>query len=169
MRSSPFLVNVAALGLEPGTRRHVNRRGVLGGQPAVTGSSVPSGGEAEADLTLEGVPGGVVARGAVVAPWEGDCRRCLVAVGGELRAQVLEVFERSPDPEQTYPLVGDQLDLEPLARDAVLLELPHVPLCSEGCLGLCSICGADLNEGHCGCPAQVGDPRWAALDVLRQD
>ena len=168
MRRSPFLVNVAALGLAPGVRRHADRRAPLEGL-AVTGSSVPSGAEVEVDLMLEGVPGGVVARGEVVAPWEGDCRRCLVTVGGELRASVLEVFERSPDPEQTYPLMGDELDLEPLARDAVLLELPLAPLCKEGCLGLCPLCGTDLNEGGCGCPAEVADPRWAALDVLRQD
>jgi uncharacterized protein len=118
---------------------------------------------------LEGVPGGVVARGEVVAPWEGDCRRCLATVRGELRPRVLEVFERSPDPEQTYPLMGDQLDLKPMARDAVLLELPQAPLCSERCPGLCPLCGADLNEGVCGCQTEVGDPRWAALDVLRQD
>ena len=130
---------------------------------------MPSGAEAEADVTLEGVPGGVIARGHVTAPWEGECRRCLVAVGGELRCQVLEVFERSHDPDQTYPLLGDQLDLEPLVRDAVMLELPQAPLCREGCLGLCPSCGADLNEGGCGCEAEVGDPRWASLDVLRQD
>jgi uncharacterized protein len=140
----------------------------LGGS-AVTGSSVPSDAEAEVDLMLEGVPGGVVARGQVTAPWESDCRRCLATVSGELRAGVVEVFERSPDPEQTYALVGDQLDLEPLARDAVLLELPLAPLCREDCLGLCPTCGADLNEVVCGCQAEVGDPRWAALDVLRRD
>lgn len=168
MRQSPFVVNVAALGLGPGLRRHVNRRGSLDGA-AVTASAVPSGAEAEVDVMLEGVPGGVVARGEVVAPWEGDCRRCLASVSGELHCHVTEVFERSPDPEQTYPLAGDQLDLEPLARDAVVLELPLAPLCSEGCLGLCPTCGADLNEGACGCQAEVGDPRWAALDALRQD
>jgi len=121
------------------------------------------------DVVLEGVPDGAVARGEVLAPWEGDCRRCLVKVTGVLRSEVLEVFERRPDPEQTYPVRGDELDLEPLARDAVLLELPQVPLCREGCLGLCPECGADLNEGGCGCQAEVGDARWAALDVLRQD
>jgi len=118
---------------------------------------------------MEGVPGGVVARGEVVAQWEGGCRRCLVTVRGELRASVLEVFERTPHPEQTYPMVGDELDLEPLARDAVVLELPLAPLCKQGCLGLCPLCGADLNEGGCGCSADGGYPRWAALDVLRQD
>ena len=161
-------MNVAALGLTPGARRHVARRGPVEGL-VVTGSWVPDGADVGVDVVLEGVPGGVVARGEVVSAWEGDCRRCLARVSAELRSDVVEVFERRPDPEQTYPLLGDQLDLEPLARDAVLLELPLAPLCSEGCLGLCPICGADLNEGVCGCQADVDDPRWAALDVLRQD
>lgn len=167
MRSFPFLVNLAALGLTPGERRHVARAGLVEGL-AVPGSSVGGGDEVEVDLALEAVPGGVVARGTVSAPWSGDCRRCLRPVEGRLRSEVLEVFERSPDPDQTYPLTGDQLDLEPLARDAVLLELPQAPLCRGGCLGLCSLCGADLNEGVCGCEIDASDPRWAGLDVLHE-
>ncbi|MDQ3574269.1 MAG: DUF177 domain-containing protein [Actinomycetota bacterium] len=167
MRSSPFLVNVAALGLTPGTRRHAHRQGPLPGL-AVSGSSLPSGAQVEVDVVLEAVPGAVVARGEVLAPWQGECRRCLRTVSGQLRSEVLEVFEHRHDPEQTYPLVGDQLDLGPLARDAVLLELPQAPLCHQGCLGLCAVCGADLNEAACGCGVETGDARWAALDVLRE-
>ena len=51
--------------------------------------------------------------------------------------------------EDTYPLEGDQLDLRPLVRDALLLELPLAPLCREDCRGLCAECGADLNLGPC--------------------
>ena len=47
--------------------------------------------------------------------------------------------------EEAYPLAGDELDLEPLARDAVLLELPLAPLCAEDCPGLCPTCGANRN------------------------
>ena len=43
---------------------------------------------------------------------------------------------------------------------------PSVPLCRPDCLGLCPTCGADRNEEPCTC-AEPGDPRWAALDVLR--
>ena len=69
--------------------------------------------------------------------------------------------------EETYPLLGDQLDLQPLARDAVLLNLPQVPLCREDCAGLCPVCGADRNDEPCGCEVEAGDPRWATLDALR--
>jgi uncharacterized protein len=46
---------------------------------------------------------------------------------------------------------GRQLDLSEEAREALLLELPITPHCREDCRGLCPRCGADLNEGPCGC------------------
>ncbi len=166
MRSSPFIVNVAALGLKPGTHRQVRRRGPISGLE-VTGSSVPGDASVDVDVELEAVPGAVIARGAVVAQWVGECRRCLTEVSGDLRSEVVDVFEVDHDPEHTYPLSADQLDLEPMARDAVLLELPQAPLCHVGCQGLCPVCGAERNEGACGCEVEVADPRWAALDALR--
>ncbi|HET7523328.1 MAG TPA: DUF177 domain-containing protein [Acidimicrobiales bacterium] len=69
--------------------------------------------------------------------------------------------------EETYPLKGELLDLQPLVRDALLLELPLAPLCSEDCQGLCATCGADLNDGPCSCEHAPADPRWAALDLLK--
>jgi uncharacterized protein len=81
---------------------------------------------------------------------------------------VRELFETTPDEEDIYLLKGDQIDLEPLVRDAVLLELPQAPLCTEGCRGLCPTCGTNLNEGTCPCETEVRDPRWAALDELRE-
>ena len=68
--------------------------------------------------------------------------------------------------EELYPIVDETIDLGLLARDAVVLELPMAPLCREDCAGLCVQCGANRNEGDCGCVAPR-DPRWANLDVLR--
>lgn len=167
MRSSPFLVNVAALGLRPGVQRRVRRRGPVS-DLALTGSSLAGDASVDVDVELEAVPGAVIARGAVLAHWVGACRRCLGEVSGDLRCEVVEVFQADHDPEETYPLAGDQLDLEPMARDAVLLELPQAPLCHAGCQGLCPVCGAERNEGACGCEVEVADPRWAALDALRE-
>jgi uncharacterized protein len=80
------------------------------------------------------------------------------------------VQERFVDPpmaeDEFYPIVDDTIDLGPLARDAIVLELPMATLCREDCAGLCPQCGADRNEGPCGCLAPR-DPRWANLDVLR--
>ena len=59
------------------------------------------------------------------------------------------------------------IDLEPVAREAVLLELPLAPLCREDCAGLCPECGAVLDEVRCGHGIDAADPRWSALDDLR--
>jgi len=80
---------------------------------------------------------------------------------------VEELFVSDPEEWETYPIHGDHIDLEPMAREAVVLGLPLAPLCRPDCKGLCPSCGADLNQGPCGCPPAAADPRWAALDALR--
>ncbi|MBW3667688.1 MAG: DUF177 domain-containing protein [Actinobacteria bacterium] len=169
MPPRPFLVSVTALRRSPAaTVQHERRCGPLDGL-AVTSTRVPSGAEVCVDVDLEAVHGGVMAHGTVSAPWEGECRRCLGTALGTLETEVRELFEPNSADDDTYRLRGEQLDLEPLARDAVLLELPQAPLCAEACQGLCPTCGANLNEGECSCEAQPTDPRWAALDALRHE
>ncbi len=162
-----FVVNVAALRQRPGTRRPEERQGPIAGL-AVTGSAVPTDADVSVNVVLEALPGAILARGTVTAPWRGECRRCLAETSGMVQAEVRELFEEDHHPDETYPLVAEQVDLEPLARDAVLLELPQVPLCREMCQGLCPSCGADLNLASCGCRTDSADPRWAALDALRE-
>ncbi len=50
------------------------------------------------------------------------------------------------------------IDLEPLLNAAVLLETPLMPLCRPECLGLCPTCGANLNDGPCGCAPGSAEP-----------
>ena len=165
MSARPFLVNVAAIRRSPGTRRPERRAGPIPGLQ-VTGSQVVPGADVAIDAVLEVVSGGIVVVGTVTAPWLGECRRCLRPVRDDLAVEVREIYEPRKGIKETYPLVGDQLDLMPLARDAVLLHLPTVPLCRDDCAGLCPQCGADRNEGACGCLQPSPDPRWSVLDVL---
>jgi uncharacterized metal-binding protein YceD (DUF177 family) len=44
---------------------------------------------------------------------------------------------------------GRRLDLDEQLREAALLARPMAPLCRPDCKGLCTQCGADLNEGPC--------------------
>ena len=67
--------------------------------------------------------------------------------------------------EETYS--GKVIDLDPVVREQFLLALPGYPVCSDACKGLCSVCGANLNDGECGCDRRVPDPRWAGLEKLR--
>lgn len=133
----------------------------------VTESGVPDDARVDLDLVLEAVEGGIVASGTVHAPWVGECRRCLTQVSGDVVASVEELYVREPEEGEAYPIEGDHIDLEPLAREAIVLGLPLAPLCRPDCQGLCPVCGADRNAGDCGCDLGGGDPRWAALDALR--
>jgi uncharacterized protein len=163
----PFLVHTAALRRSVGTRRAEHRQGALEGLDC-SGSAVPAGADVSADVVLEAVIGGVSVTGTVSAPWVGACRRCLAPASGELRMAVRELYTDEGDGEDTYRLEGDDVDLEPLVRDAVLLELPQAPVCREDCAGLCPWCGAERNQGPCGCTPPA-DPRWQALDQLRPE
>lgn len=63
---------------------------------------------------------------------------------------------------------GDELDPAELVREQVLITLPMVPLHSPDCKGLCSVCGADLNEAECGCRKDSWGPFSALNDLLKK-
>ena len=48
------------------------------------------------------------------------------------------------------------IDLEPLIAAALIVDAPQQPLCRDDCAGLCPSCGANLNEGACGCGRDAG-------------
>lgn len=168
----------------PGHRWHEVRSGPIGldGELAprhAVESTVLPGRDVTCELTLECIPHGVVVSGTLRAGWAGVCARCATPVEGELFVQVREHFTSTPERDalggtaltgtegdDAYPITEDALDLLPMVRDAILLELPLAPLCKEGCRGLCPWCGGDLNDQQCACEAPR-DPRWANLDVLR--
>lgn len=62
---------------------------------------------------------------------------------------------------------GEEIDLTPLVREQMLLALGDRPICREDCKGLCPRCGANLNEGACGCRSEAPDPRFAVLRSLK--
>lgn len=163
----PFVVNVADLVNKPGARRRERVEGRLPGPVIVVDSTLRTEVPVVVDVILEWVSDGLLATGTVEGAWEGPCRRCLQPVQGTLNADVQELFEANHREGETYKLGHDFIDLELLAREALVLDLPLAPLCRQDCRGLCPTCGADLNQGDCDCPAVEVDPRWAALDVLR--
>jgi uncharacterized protein len=110
-----------------------------------------------------------------------ECSRCLgkfdlvLSTGFDL---VFHREERARLPEgmdeEDFVHLTDTLesryDVFPRVRESILLELPILFLCREDCKGLCSACGANLNEGLCGCPEKEPDPRWQDLKkLLRND
>lgn len=112
---------------------------------------------------------GIGVQGTVSTRWHDRCRRCLVDVDGIAIAEVDEVFQYDPAVDDAVAIVGDQIDLAPIVREYVLLELPEAPLCREDCAGICPQCGADRNQSPCACDTEVQDPRWSALEGLQLD
>lgn len=164
-----LLVNVADI-----RRRLGNRKTVEGVVPiegiAVSDAHIPDGAESTIRVELESVSdGGVVATGQVSAPWEGTCRRCLGPASGMVVASVREVFREQPISDDEFRFDGERIDLAPVARELLALELPLAPLCREDCAGLCPMCGADLNTTDCGHDSTPTDPRWGALADLKLD
>ncbi len=171
--ADPWLVPVRALRRVVGSSHHEHRRGRLG-RLSVADTVVAETASVDADVTFSAIDGGVEVSGRVSAPFTGACRRCGRGLDGEVIAEVREVYRPrsareldSEEDEETYELGSDHLDLAPMVRDAVLLDLPIAPLCRAECRGLCDRCGADLNVDPCGCTNEQRDDRWAALDVLR--
>jgi uncharacterized protein len=162
----PLQVGVADLLAHPGTTRRFEREAVLEGL-ATSVARVPDGGVIDVDLTLEAIGGGsLTATGTVAAPWTAACRRCLEPVEGSAEVDVREVFETRPTEGETYPLQGEQVDLEPMVRDAVLLALPLAPLCAETCAGPAPDAFPTGPSSEAEAPS---DPRWAALSELEFD
>jgi uncharacterized protein len=160
------VAHVHRLRRNPGATVVVDVHGVVA-DLAVAGVAVPDGAEAGLTGSLASYPGGIEVTGRVRAPWRAACRRCGAPIDGmvdtEVRERCVPGGPASGD-EEAYEL-ADELDLEPLVRDAVLLALPLAPLCRETCAGLCPECGADRNVAPCGCRPPA-DPRWSALDAL---
>jgi uncharacterized protein len=165
-----LVLDVADLLRRPGSRREV-RTAVALDDLAVSTAQVPAGAAIDLDLVVESLSSSIVVAGSVAAPWTGACRRCLEDTSGVAVADVREIFEAHPTEGETYPLTGEQVDLEPMVRDAVLLALPLAPLCEEGCRGPAPESATLRTADDAEAGAATGedaprDPRWAALDDL---
>ena len=163
------MLDTRELGRRPGSQRQVSRI-----EPAPVGMGidmlgVPAGSDVVFDLRLEAVMEGVLVTGTVEVQVEGECVRCLGAVGGSrvVDLQQLYVYDgREVVDDDIDRLEGDLLDLEPLVRDAVVLALPFNPVCRPDCPGLCPACGARFADDPGHSHGEQDDPRWAALRQL---
>jgi len=117
-------------------------------------------------------PQGLLAEARAEATATANCVRCLDDFEQQLEIQFTELYafdERSTtDSELIVPEDG-YIDLAPLLREFLLLEMPIKPLCKADCAGLCPICGANLNHEQCGHDLEETDPRFAVLGDLLED
>jgi len=100
----------------------------------------------------------------------GPCVRCLRDAVVDLPIRAREYQATSPGEAEeltTQYVVENRLDLSGWARDAIALELPDQILHDPDCAGLCPVCGEDLNDNPHEHAEERPDPRWAALEGLR--
>ncbi len=108
------------------------------------------------------------------------CTRCLAPVERPVEDEIelaietsaaepmLGEHELTSSDLRTLFLEGDELDTTPILMEQLQLNIPMKPLCREQCAGLCPQCGADRNEAPCDCEERNVDPRWQALEQLRE-
>ena len=75
---------------------------------------------------------------------------------------------QNEDSDDIVLLEAGKVDAGELARTAFVLGMDTKTLCSEDCKGLCPRCGANLNDGPCGCQKEP-DPRLAVLAKLLEN
>jgi uncharacterized protein len=151
--------------------------------------AVPAGDVIEVDMRLESVAEGILLSADIYAIAKGECIRCLDPVEITVERKIQELYRYEPtndkggkrkkhssrtdtsdeidlDAVDELWLDGNEMNLEVPIRDAIVLDLPVNPLCSEACLGLCPDCGEKwekLPEDHV---HEVIDARWAGLAGL---
>jgi len=125
----------------------------------------PLQGSIKASRTSEGI----YIEGSLQTALDVECVRCLTIFSLSVTIQLDDLFYYPPStaPEGEF-VVGENgfIDLSPLVRELSLLEIPMQPICKPDCQGLCQECGANLNEGDCGCEDDDIDPRLSILSNL---
>ncbi len=166
---SGLVLDTHELGRGAGGMKRVSRAVEAPADLGIEVIAVPPGSPIDLDLMLEAVVEGVLVTGSASAQLRGECVRCLTEISDEIEVDLLQLYvhpDSEVDEDDAGRMEGDLIDLEPVLRDAVVLDLPFQPLCREDCRGLCPECGADLNtdpdHGH---DAPI-DPRWEKLSTL---
>jgi uncharacterized protein len=123
----------------------------------------------EGAIRFTRTPQGLLSQVKVRAKIASECGRCLTECTQPLGVDFAELYaftKRSvTDAGLILPEDG-HVDLEPLIREYMLLEIPINPLCRYDCKGLCSICGSNLNETTCSHDDSTIDPRLSSLKSL---
>ena len=115
------------------------------------------------DAVAELVASEIRIRGRLATRLEACCDRCLgpvvipVAQEFDLFYRPVETIAREEEvelPEAELEVgffSGDGIELADEVTEQVILSVPMKVICQANCLGLCPVCGVNLNVKKCGC------------------
>ena len=137
------------------------------------GACCPAKEPIRATGTVRNTAGVLVLSGALTARLNGICDRCARPFQRDVEIPLHAILTAEPvnaenEDEGVFALEGDSVDLEDIVRTAFVLNMDTKLLCKPDCRGLCCRCGANLNDGPCGCRPEL-DPRLAALQQLLKE
>lgn len=156
-------------------------------QPCVEGADFGCAEPVRGQLTFQNGGDLLLIDGNIRTTVELPCDRCLEPA--RLPAEVA-MEERFPLQEVMHPRLPTEedaefdntlatvihldagkpiLNLDELIRQQLVMNLPIQILCDPDCRGLCSQCGANLNEGDCGCAPDTTASPFAGLAALMHD
>lgn len=103
------------------------------------------------------------------------CDRCLETVSVDFDFDVEKEVDMSLSDEERIEGLDElsyiddfNLDVDMLIRNELFVHMPVKVLCREDCKGICRKCGANLNNGTCGCDVTELDPRMAVIrDIFK--
>lgn len=103
-------------------------------------------------VTASRTPQGILLQGIFEGKIDLDCVRCLKPYDHTLRWEITELYvfnNRNASEDDLILPDNAEVDLSEFIQEEAHLDLPFNPVCKEDCLGLCQICGTDLNLGDC--------------------
>ena len=190
---SPWAVSVAQVASRPGQSKEIDATFPA---PSGIGDEivgVDEGADVSVVGSFDSIVDGLILNARISAPVHAECTRCLKPIDEDWPVDVtvffpyesgqdkangkggkskqddeIDIIAGEDESEDTYPLLenGAFADIEAMIRDTLVESLPLQPLCRPDCRGLCSQCGADLNENpdhhH-----DVTDIRFAGLAGLK--
>jgi uncharacterized protein len=80
-----------------------------------------------------------------------------------------EDLELTPEDIGLIPFFGEEINLMEGIQEQVVIAFPLKPLCREKCKGLCSKCGAILNNADCSCDRSTFNTNFSVLKNLKID
>ncbi len=138
---------------------------VLAGQDYLpVPATVPAG------LTIQRATSGDLFLLSFATRLHGPCMRCLddAVLDLDIRVREYQAADAAAGDElRSDYVVDDRLELSAWARDAIAEALPDQILCRPDCRGLCAVCGERVGAEAHEHDDDEPDPRWAALEALR--